>query len=329
MKKLSGWQKAGLFVGVGCFSIVAMGVLALVIAVVWARSTLADVGDTTPTKVERAIALPEVPAPGPNAAAGAAAGSGSAATEPLRLTVDLEEGEFTVQPGPPGSQVQVQGMFSPNLYELTEDRAAADGGPARTTIRFRSKAPAWARVLAGFGGGGSRARPQLTVIIPEDVPIELNLRLSMGESRVDLGGLALRNLDVEVSMGEHRIDFTRPVTGELGRVRLDANMGNIALSNLGNARALAVEASGNMGNLTADLGGAWQPGADSELQFSHNMGELTVRVPMGVRLDSDIRNEQGENQGSRADSAERVDANAPHVRLRISTSMGGSRVIRY
>jgi hypothetical protein len=157
----------------------------------------------------------------------------------------------------------------------------------------------------------------------------LNLRLSMGESRVDLGGLALRNLDVEVSMGEHRIDFTRPVTGELGRVRLDANMGNIALSNLGNARALAVEASGNMGNLTADLGGAWQPGADSELQFSHNMGELTVRVPMGVRLDSDIRNEQGENQGSRADSAERVDANAPHVRLRISTSMGGSRVIRY
>src|SRR5688572_22745554 len=327
MKKLSGWQKAGLFVGVGCFSIVALGVLALVIAVVWARSTLADVGDTTPTKVERTIALPEIPTPAPNAA-GAAAGSPSPAPEPLRLTVDLEEGQFTVQPGPPGSQVQVQGMFSPNLYELTEDRAAADGGPARTTIRFRSKAPAWARVLAGFGGE-SGSRPQLTVIIPQDVPIELNLRLSMGESRVDLGGLALRNLDVEVSMGEHRIDFARPVTGELGRVRLDANMGNIAVSNLGNARALAVEASGNMGNLTADLGGAWQPGADPELQFSHNMGELTVRVPMGIRLDSDIRNEQGENQGSRTDSAERVDANAPHVRLRISTSMGGSRVIRY
>ena len=128
MKKLSGWQKAGLFVGVGCFSIVALGVLALVIAVVWARSTLSDVGDTTPTKVERAIALPEILAPAPNAA-GAAAGSPSPAPEPLRLTVDLEEGQFTIQPGPPGSQVQVQGMFSPNLYELTEDRRRPPRGP--------------------------------------------------------------------------------------------------------------------------------------------------------------------------------------------------------
>jgi hypothetical protein len=324
MKKLSGWQKAGLFVGVGCFSIVAVACLALVAAVLWARATLADVGDTTPTKIERAISLPDTPAP-PSTAAG-----GAAVTEPLRLTVDLEEGEFTVQPGPPGSQVQVQGMFSPNLYELTEDRAAADGGPSRTTIRFRSKAPVWARILAGFGGDGAESgRPQLTVIIPQDVPIDLNLRMAMGESRVDLGGLALRNLDVEVSMGEHRIDFARPVTGELGRVRLDANMGNIAVSNLGNARALAVTASGNMGNLTADLGGEWQPGADAELDFSHNMGELVVRVPMGVRLDSDIRNEQGESQGNRTDSPDRVDANAPHVRLKISTSMGGSRVVRY
>ena len=55
MKKLSGWQKVGLFAGIGCFSVIAIVVVGFAIAVAYARSTLADLGDTTPTRVERAI----------------------------------------------------------------------------------------------------------------------------------------------------------------------------------------------------------------------------------------------------------------------------------
>ena len=55
MRKLSGWQKAGLIAGVGCFSILGVLVIGLVVAVVWARSTIADLGDTTPATVERTI----------------------------------------------------------------------------------------------------------------------------------------------------------------------------------------------------------------------------------------------------------------------------------
>ena len=68
MKKLSGWQKVGLFAGIGCFSVIAIVVVGFAIAVAYARSTLADLGDTTPTRVERAIVIQaptaEAPAPG-------------------------------------------------------------------------------------------------------------------------------------------------------------------------------------------------------------------------------------------------------------------------
>ena len=314
---MSGWQKAGLIAGVGCLSIIGVVVIGLVIAAAWARSIVAELGDTTPATVERSI-------PVTSAAASAKTARPDGLVEPMRLTVDLEEGFFTIKPGPPGEQVQVQGTYAPGLYELTETR---DADARHATIRFRSKAPQWARILAGMGDGDSN-RPELTVVIPEGAPMDLVLRLSMGESRVELGGLMLRDLDVDVSMGEHRIDFQTPVVEGLRRVRLNGSMGNINVENLGNARPQAIEGSGSMGNLIADLGGAWEPGSQAQMSFSHSMGELTLRVPTSVRLETDVRDGDGERR-STGDTPQPDDPKAPVVKVRVSTSMGETRVVRY
>src|SRR5918995_1333617 len=57
MNKLSGWQKAGLIAGLGCLSIIGVVVIGVVVAIVWARATIAELGDTTPTEVQRTIGL--------------------------------------------------------------------------------------------------------------------------------------------------------------------------------------------------------------------------------------------------------------------------------
>jgi len=326
--KLSGWQKAGLIAGVGCFSILAVLVLGVVIAVVWARSTMAELGDTTPTQVERAIALPPAPAV---PADGTAAPGADGGREPHRLTVDLQEGEFTIRPGAPGSQVRVAGTFAEGLYELTDERDEAGG---HTTIRFRSTAPMWVRIFSGMGGGESGSRPEVTVTIPQDMPIDLSLQVSMGESHIDLGGLTLRDVNLDLSMGEHEVDFAEPVVDNVRRFRLNASMGNVSIGRLGNARAAVLDTQGSMGNVTADLGGAWPQGTDAELSFTQSMGELTVRVPSDVRLETDIRRDDGggDRQEPRAEPSPPSatdDPDAPRLRLRVTTSMGESRVVRY
>jgi len=330
MKKLSGWQKAGMIAGVGCFSILVVIVIGVVGAILWARSTVAQLGDTTPAKMERTIAVGgTIPAAsGPAAAAGAkAAGKTADAATPLRLTIDLEEGTFTIRPGPPGGQVQIQGSYAPGIYDLTETHDNEPGGARRSTIRFRSKAPAWARILSGMGESGGR--PELTVLIPPASPMDLTLRVSMGESRIDLGGLTLGELDLNLSMGEHRVDFGQPLVGALRRVRLDTSMGNVSVEHLGNARAQALETSGNMGNLTADLGGEWPTGTDAAFTFSQSMGELTLRVPSSVRLETDFRNADGEPRRPLPETDNPTDPNAPRLRVRVLSSMGESRVVRY
>ena len=329
MKKLSGWQKVGLFAGIGCFSFVALLVVGFAIAVFYAKSTLADLGDTTPTQVERTIAIQTTPAAATPAEAPPPGTKSAmpAPTEPMQLNVELQEGTFDIRPGEPNGRVQVEGRFSEALYELTE-RTETQNGTQRTTIRFRSKAPVWARMLAGIGNDDNN-RPKLTLLIPSAVPIELTLNVSMGESRIDLGGLTLSDLGLDLSMGNHEVDFRQPVVNGMIRFRLNARMGNVRVENLGNARAKSVDASGSMGNLTADLGGDWKPGSEAELSFTQSMGEVRVNVPTKVRLQADVRDAQGKTQTIGADDDETQDPKAPVVKLRVSSSMGEGRVTRY
>ena len=324
MKKLSGWQKVGLFAGIGCFSFVALLVVGFAIAVFYAKSTLADLGDTAPKQVERTVAIqaqpPTAEAPPPGTKPAPAGG-------PMLLLVDLQEGSFDIKPGEPNGRVRVEGRFSEALYELTQQTDTQNGKP-RTTIRFKSKAPMWARMLAGIGNDDTD-RPRLTLLIPPNVPIELSLNVSMGESRIDLGGLTLSDLGLDLSMGNHEVDFRQPVVDGLTRLRLNARMGNVRIENLGNARAKSVDASGSMGNLTADLGGEWKPGSEAELSFTQSMGEVRVNVPTNVRLQADVRNGDGKARNIEPDGDETKDPKAPVIKVRVSTSMGEGRVTRY
>jgi hypothetical protein len=103
MKKLSGWQKVGLFAGVGCFSIIAIVVVGFAIAVAFARSTLADLGDTTPKRVERTIALPgtSAEAPDPSVKTGTTKpGDEKTSGGPMKLVLDSKDP--SQQASPPG-----------------------------------------------------------------------------------------------------------------------------------------------------------------------------------------------------------------------------------
>ena len=73
-------------------------------------------------------------------------------------------------------------------------------------------------------------------------------------------------------------------------------MGNVSVDNLGNARAKSFDASGSMGNVTADLGGEWRPGSEAELSFTQSMGEVRVKVPTKVRLEADVRDSEGQKR---------------------------------
>ena len=318
----SAWKTAGLIAGVGCLSIIAVIVGGVVIAAMYARATIKNLGDPTPQSVERRIALP----PPPVTATEQPATSPANRTAPLRVRLELQEGRFTIRPGQPGTDIQVQGRYAPGLFELIESQSTDPSGAREARVRFKSKVPGWTRFFASIGSDDNDG-PELTVVLPRGTPIDLTLQLSMGQSQVDLGGLTLGEVDVNTSMGEHKIDFREPVVEGMREFRLNASMGNTVIDHLGNARAGTISGHGSMGNVTADLAGTWAPGSATELRFEQSMGDLTVRVPSNVKVDAEVRNAQND-QSTTPTLKQPDDPKAPTLRLRLNSSMGNARVIQ-
>ena len=298
-------------------------VTAAAVALVWASSTVEQLGEPTPEPIARTVTLPSR---GPAAVAGDAGGP------PAHLDIDLADGIFAVRPGPPGSEVRVEGTYASKYYTLIHDRPPSGTPPGRTvTVRLERARSLLVQLMAHAMERAPSTPNELTVTIPRDTPLSVDLTSRAGESRVDLGGLSLTHLTVDLAMGDHRLDFSEPLAVAPRQVRLDGGMGEIRFERLGNTRAGELQASGHMGSVTVDLGGAWPADAVADVTLNNLMGELRLRAPAGLRLvggaeGSSILDADGPAPGpGGADPG----AGTPALRLRISTTMGETRLTRY
>ncbi len=248
----------------------------------------------------------------------------------VKLNLDLEEGEFEIRPGPPGTDIQVEGFFDPRDYELTQDSEEA-GDEREITIRFRRKVPFLFHLLrGGFNEDGRHEMNRVIVLIPEDLPTALDLVLSKGESKIELGGLSLTALKADLSMGEHDLTVSRPVQDELERVDFHTAMGEMTFSRLGNIRARHITINGRMGELTADMGGTWAAGFTTRADLRFSMGECRISVPPGVRISPDSTTSMflGESRDEASREGEPQDPNAPTLEIHASSKMGELRITR-
>lgn len=316
-----GWKTIVLAVVGVAAAVVLLLVATAAVGLVWATSAAERLGEPVPEPVAATVETRDA---GVRAAAAANAG------QPLQVEIELEEGEFEVRPGPPGAGVQVDGAYAKAYYELTEEHTPADepGGPA-TVIRLRPAHSFLVRLIGSAFGGHDGAHNALTVTIPREVPIDLRLRLRMGETRTDLGGLILTDLDADLTMGEHRLDFSEPLAGRPHRIRVAGGMGEIRLERFGNAGPRELDVEGRMGSLTVDLGGDWPAGAVADVRLDGSMGEFRLDIPNDVRIapDSNASNVFGATSQPAADSG--ASAEAPLVRLHLTNAMGETRVRRY
>jgi hypothetical protein len=320
--------RRGLFIGgVGCVSLFILVVGAVGPAMVWGGMSYRRMGAPTPDPAQRVIALGPA-LTGGGAATGEPAGPGSRI--PVSLTIDMMEGDFEVRPGPPGSEIQVEGTFASSYYELVEERSGDEFGQ-EVSLRLVPTAGFFTRVLAGLTDIGSKHPNRLVVSIPEDVPVALTLRMSAGESHTDLGGLTLTDLDVDFSKGEHDLDFTKPVRAGPEQAVIRLEMGDGKVMNVGNGRPGRLQVNARMGGFRVDLGGAWESGSTSEISVTHSMSDLMLLIPQEVWVDRDSSAQFSFGESNPATLKESGDKpeGIPVLKIDLSTSMGGANIRRY
>ena len=339
MARAKGGRSKLLTITIGCFSAILLIIGIAGIMVVWAGLSYRGLGDPTSEEAamtitvgDEAVSAAATPPPGTDLAT-LSPGEFPAArrnVSPVRLDIKLSEGQFEILPGPPGSDITVDGRYATNYYELVEDRTE-DANGKQVSLHLKPTASWFTRIIAGLTNINDEHPNNLTVYIPPDVPIDLNLVLDSGESRVELGGLTLTNLEAELSKGEFRLSFDEPLAAALPRMSLSMQMGDGRISGLGNAQAEDITIDTGMGDFRLSLAGDWPANSESRMEVNHSMGDLTLTIPSEIHIADDSSNTvmMGGTQGRMKDGEKYpVAADAATLHLNVHTSMGSANVRR-
>ncbi|MEM1204380.1 MAG: hypothetical protein AAGN66_14200 [Acidobacteriota bacterium] len=323
--------------GMGCFKYGCIGcasVLAIGIGLVFLVGALQVTSDREPEPAQRRAERALPPAPTPPAYSGTdgpdtvevAPGDGFAAAPSPEATgtlvLDLAMGDFNIVPGPADQPLRVDADFDAGSFQLEEEFTSGDDGHWTYEVSFGSKGGFFGLML----GGGNNTHNEVTITVPRGHPIDIIGNIAMGESKVDLSGLWVREVHLELKAGDHFVEFREPLPFPMDRFEVKSSMGEVEIRGLGEASPERVEVQHSMGEMFLDLQGAWRRDARVEADFS--MGECRVWLPEGVHLDlAEARVSMGEARTDRTVTDD-LPEDAPTLTLAASGSMGSLRVER-
>lgn len=123
-----------------------------------------------------------------------------------------------------------------------------------------------------------------TLSFSENVPLDLRLDVGASSGEIELGGLAIENLDLTTGAADLRLGFGRPNPERLTSLHVYSGAAKLELHELGNANLDELTFDGGLGTYLFDFGGDWQRSAKVRIQAGAS--QVTIRLPqeIGVRV---------------------------------------------
>ena len=236
------------------------------------------------------------------------------------VVLDISLATFEIRAGRPGDPIRIEGDYDSGKYRLEQNFEESDDGSWRYELTFKRKG--WGPFIS-FKGGEDRLR----LYLPPGVPIRLEGEMGTGQSRMNLGGLAIADVDLKLGTGDHEVGFDEPTAIPVKKFLINAGVGELEVRGLGNASPEVVDIDTGIGSLGLDLTGDWL--RDSRISVRGGIGETSVRVPRsGVKLDVDNDVGLGEAANTTRLSVSEGDPelNWPTLTLRVSRGLGSTHI---
>ncbi|MBD3220273.1 hypothetical protein GF314_03445 [bacterium] len=302
MASKHGCLKSTLF---GC-----LGIIALLVIVVGVSLVMALQGVEGEQVADRELTATET---------GGEAVQPTLVQRPGRVELDLNQGEFRIRPGQPGTGVAVKARFDQNSYELIDELEVLPDSTWVYRVEYHRTIGTLQAILRSIVGGGSESR--VDVYLPPDVPITLALDVAQGGGEVELGGLWLIDAEIDYNQGGFELAVSEPLREPLGTLAIRGSMGGFEATGLGNASPSILRIDCSMGGGEVDLSGAWLQ--DAAVDISVNMGGMAVIVP------ADLVVEGTAVKGASPDlQPADPEVPVPTLRMTIDQSMGEVEVVR-
>jgi len=236
----------------------------------------------------------------------------------VRVDVEYGAGRFVVRPVGDNLLYRMNLRYDEDRYEPVAEYSGGKleiGVDSRGRSRFR----------------GDREAGELTLELARGVPMDLELQFGAVKADLDLGGLALTDLDLHTGASESVIDISEPNSEVIETARFEVGAADFTLHKLGNLNAERIEVDAGVGSLTLWLDGEWQQ--HSRLAIDMGLGALELRVPEGLgiqlRKDSFLTALDSEGLVKRGDTYESLDWNDAdrQVTIDLDAAFGSVKVV--
>jgi hypothetical protein len=235
-----------------------------------------------------------------------------------RVSIDVTMAEFSIEPGPAGDPIRVEADYDSGVYELVEEYKGEGELGWSYSMQFRPTVSWVRRLFAGSEESTNRVR----LILPEGTPMSLVGDMGIGESRLELGGLWLSDVNLNIGIGEHRVMFSKPLPQPLEELRLNASIGEVKVTDIGNASPHRAVLDHNLGEVLFDLRGQWMN--DGDVEVTCGIGECRVRLP-GDEVNVDLVRASvsiGEARHPQRELLSQAPEGAPTLRVDIAGTLG-------
>jgi hypothetical protein len=241
-------------------------------------------------------------------------------TASLTVHVSYAAGRMAIHPAPTSLLYQVQMRYDADRTEpLYEYRAASHTlrlGIERHTVRFASEEKAG----------------DLQLALARDVPLDLSMELGAVEADVDLSGLMVERLHLEIGASETTVRFDTLNRAHMRSLDMNVGAASVHAERLGNANTQDMQVKIGVGSADLDFGGDWK--GEIELSTQVALGSVTLRVPrdVGIRIDLQrfLSSLDAEGMVRRGDAyySENWDTASRRLRIHAQATLGGFELDR-
>lgn len=187
----------------------------------------------------------------------------------VHVHVEYGAGVLNVRPAEPGSLYRMELRYD---QAVIEPRTHYEDGILEIGM---DRVGRGIRINSRDGSG-----QQLDLELSREIPLTLELEFGAARANLDLGGLSIRELEVETGASDTRIDVSAPNPVQLELASFEAGAANLVATGLGNLNAERIRLEAKAGKATLDFGGEWQ--RDAEVDLALDLGAVELRFPRGL-----------------------------------------------
>ncbi len=121
---------------------------------------------------------------------------------------------------------------------------------------------------------------KLEMILSTRYPTSLEMDIGACDAEIDLGGIPLEHLDIDVGATSGDIDFSEPNPMRLKEINIDAGASSLDMHSIGNANFELMSFSGGAGSFDLDFRGKYK--GESTINIDIGVSSADIILPRGI-----------------------------------------------